>query len=222
MGKRKTKVKKSFFTRKASKELNKELNKAIEELNLTKDELDYEKLLTKKSDPIKARTTLAKKLTDNNFYGLTFLTDRALDKIVIFDHETNFEHHIQCEWSYELNAPDSLYTQLHDTGKYIEHLKETEEFEKNLKNYKRKSPNWIFTSDGFVINASDGVYLDYPEEAVDFIPIYCTPQEVIVSSEALVGLGDGDVNRGGLMMIMLNSIWARRGKKMIKELPRKS
>jgi hypothetical protein len=38
----------------------------------------------------------------------------------------------------------------------------------------------------------------------------------------LVGLGDGDVNRGGMIMIMLNSIWARRGKKMIKELPRKT
>jgi hypothetical protein len=219
MGKRKAKIKKSFFTRKVSKELNKELNEAIDNLNLTEEELALEKVLGKKDDRHKARLRLAQKLTDNDFKGLTFLSDRQLDKLVIFDHENNYEHHISCNFSYVLNAPDSLYTQLHDKGKYINHLKETEEIEKK---FKRKSPSWIFTSDGFVINASEGVYLDYPEEAVDFIPIYCTPQEVIVSSEALVGLGDGDVNRGGMIMIMLNSIWARRGKKMIKELPRKT
>ena len=207
----------TFFERDCSEETNNHLNQEIANINLTAEELELEKVIGKKDVRVSARRELQTRLIAHDYTGLTFIPERPdLDTIIIFDHNTGFEHEFGINFSYLMDNPNSKYTQLHDVQKYIESLNDPELIKKEYGKLKQ-SPKWKLIHGGFQVDASEGVFLDYPEESVDFIPCILTPLEVCVSRTALLGLGKGDVRRGGYLMMMLNSIWAHKGKELIKK-----
>jgi|TARA_R100000781_G_scaffold68516_1_gene43142 hypothetical protein len=211
--KKQHKYKSSFFDRKVSAETSKALNKEIENVNLTKEEVDLEKVVGRKDDRNKARLNLANRLNANDFTDLTFLADNGAEELYIFDKRTGFEHHFGIYFSYLLDEPISMYSQLLGTGDIVRKARE-EELEKK---YRHKSPRWKFDKNGFQIDASTGIFLDFPELSVDFIPCQLTPGEVVICRDACVKVGDGDARRGGQILNMLNAIWTREGRKLIKE-----
>ena len=206
----------TFFERQCSEETNKQLNKEIGNVGLTAEELGLEELLGTKDDRVRARQDLQRRLIAHNYEGLTFVPEQTFNEIFIFDHITGYEHHFTINFSYPMENGDSKYTELNDAQKYIEHQNKAE---KVWEEYTKLGPTpiWKLTNGGFQVDATNGVFLDFEEEAVDYIPCVCTPMEQVVCSEALLGLGKGDVRRGGMLMCLLNAIWAHQGRELKKK-----
>ena len=207
----------TFFERQCSEETNKQLNKEIGSVGLTAEELGLEELLGTKDERVRARNDLQKRLIAHNYEGLTFVPEPTFNEIFIFDHITGYEHHFTINFSYLMESEDSKYTEINDTQKYVEHKNKADQIrEEYLK--LGPTPIWKLTNGGFQVDASDGVFLDFQEEeAVDYIPCVCTPMEMVMSSEALLGVGKGDVARGGMLLCLLNAIWAHKGRELKKK-----
>ena len=197
---------KTSFNKQVSKPLNDELNK-------------YHKHVKQKGKPLspvwKSTVSLSEAFDAVPYQDqeIKITLDHTGIYLHIIDYKNQYSHIYKKLNSQELNDKNLITIEAIEKNmmRDIENSKLTN---------KPKEPKWNHTELGINVDATRGAFLDFGEPRDhDFIPVLATSQEVMLSADAVLGIG-GSYELGAQALLFINTKFAKKGKRIREELYR--